>query len=85
VECLAEVFNGTGSFQSNVPSIVQIGDSKMMISDFGERSPHAAFLYVYVADAGAAYRRAIELGATSIEAPCDTPYGDHRCMIEEGG
>ena len=83
VEFVADVFHATGSIQSAVPSIVQIGDSKVMISEAGERGPNAAFLYVYVADANAAYRRALELGAISIEAPFDTPYGDHRCMIED--
>src|SRR5579884_3760191 len=83
VEFVAAVFHGTRSLQSAAPAIVEIGDSKIMISEAGERSPKAAFLYVYVADASAAYRRALELGATSIEAPFDTPYGDHRCMIAD--
>jgi uncharacterized glyoxalase superfamily protein PhnB len=42
-----------------------------------------AFLYVYLADPDAAYRRAIERGATSLEEPCETPYGDRRCTIRD--
>jgi len=54
-----------------------------MISDAGVRSPTAAFLYVYVSDTDATYRRAIEAGARSLEPPFDTPYGDRRCMVED--
>jgi uncharacterized glyoxalase superfamily protein PhnB len=42
-----------------------------------------AFLYVYVDDADAAYRRAIAAGAISIEEPRDTPYGDRRAMVAD--
>lgn len=78
------VFGASGEFQSTAPSIVQIGDSKIMISEAGERDPSTAFLYVYVVDVGATYARALERGANSIEPPFDTPYGDRRCMIEDG-
>jgi PhnB protein len=43
----------------------------------------AARLYVYVPDADATYRRAIAAGATSLEAPLDTPYGDRRAMVRD--
>lgn len=55
-----------------------------MVSEVGDREAHQAFLYVYVADVDAAYKRALEEGARSIEKPFDTPYGDRRCMIEDG-
>ncbi|HLX28140.1 MAG TPA: VOC family protein [Casimicrobiaceae bacterium] len=83
VDFVSYVFGATGAFQSMAPSILQIGDSKLMISEAGERDPHTAFLYVYVSDVTAAYRRAVEHGAHSIEPPLDTPYGDHRCMVED--
>lgn len=83
VEFVSYVFGATGAFQSMRPSIVQIDDSKIMISEAGERDASTAFLYVYVSDVGAAYSRALERGATSIEPPLDTPYGDHRCMIKD--
>jgi len=54
-----------------------------MISDVGLRGPMPAFLYVYVPDADATYRRALESGARSIEEPSDMPYGDRRCMVED--
>lgn len=83
VEFVSCVFGATGAFQSAAPSIIQIDDSKIMISEAGERDPSTAFLYVYVIDVDAAYARALAHGATSIEPPLDTPYGDRRCMIRD--
>lgn len=57
VEFVSYVFGATGEFQSMAPSVVQIGDSKIMISEAGERDPSTAFLYVYVADVGATCAR----------------------------
>lgn len=54
-----------------------------MVSEAGERAPATAFLYLYVADADACYGRAVELGATPLEAPADMPYGDRRAMVED--
>jgi uncharacterized glyoxalase superfamily protein PhnB len=54
-----------------------------MVSAASEREPAAAFLYVYVDDADAAYERALAAGATTIEAPLDTPYGDRRAMVRD--
>ena len=60
---------------------MRIGDSLIMVSGMGERDPFPAFLYVYVDDADATYERALSAGASSIEAPIDTPYGDRRAMV----
>ena len=38
---------------------------------------------MYVADPESICRRALERGATSVEEPFDTPYGDRRCMVED--
>jgi uncharacterized glyoxalase superfamily protein PhnB len=62
---------------------LSIGDSIVMISDTGAREAKSAFLYVYVADADATYRRAIQAGAKSIEEPANVPYGDRRAMVED--
>jgi uncharacterized glyoxalase superfamily protein PhnB len=42
-----------------------------------------AFLYVYVDDADDVYLRALRAGATSLEEPSDTPYGDRRGMVQD--
>jgi uncharacterized glyoxalase superfamily protein PhnB len=83
VEFLAHVFGATGEFQEARPSEVWLGDSVVMVSEAGARSPMPAFLYLYTNDTDATYRRAVEAGARSIEEPFDTPYGDRRCMVED--
>jgi PhnB protein len=54
-----------------------------MVSPATEREAFPAFLYIYVDDADAAYARAINAGATSLEEPLDTPYGDRRGMVRD--
>ena len=83
VEFLKQVFGATGEYQTERPSVITIGDSILMVSDAGIRSPMAAFLYVYVSDTDATHRRAVEAGARTLESPFDTPYGDRRCMVED--
>jgi PhnB protein len=83
VDFVKLVFSAVGEYQSDRPAILNIGDSKIMISDAGVRQPMPAFLYVYVADADEIYRRAVQAGATPIEEPSDTPYGDRRGMVDD--
>jgi PhnB protein len=83
VEFLKQVFGATGEYRQARPSEVRIGDSVIMISDTGTRSPMTAFLYVYVSDCDATYRRALDAGARALEAPSVMLYGDRRCMVED--
>jgi uncharacterized glyoxalase superfamily protein PhnB len=83
VEFFKRVFGATGDYRPDVPTVMNIGDSMIMISEAGIRKPMPAFLYVYVADADEIYRRAIEAGATSVEEPSVMPYGDRRGMVED--
>jgi len=83
VEFLLRVFGAEGEYREGRPSEIRIGDSVLMIADAGARRPMPAFLYVYVSDADAVYRRALAAGARSIEEPGDTPYGDRRGMVED--
>jgi uncharacterized glyoxalase superfamily protein PhnB len=59
------------------------GDSPLVVSSSAERDLFPAFLYVYVDDADGAYHRALASGATTLEAPLDTPYGDRRAMVRD--
>ena len=77
------VFRATGTYRDDRPSELRIGDSIIMVNDDSVRGPATAFLYVYVADTDAAYRRALAAGARSIETPADMPYGDRRAMVED--
>lgn len=56
-----------------------------MVSDGAGRDAGPGFLYLYVPDADATYARAVEAGATTVEAPCDVPYGDRRATIRDPG
>jgi uncharacterized glyoxalase superfamily protein PhnB len=83
VEFLKKVFDAHGDFRADVPSVIEIGDSRIMISGAEFRDVMTAFLYVYVDDADATYRRALGAGAVSLEEPRDLPYGDRRGMVKD--
>jgi PhnB protein len=83
VAFLRAVFDAAGEVQSDRPAEMRIGDSLVMVTPAGVREPFPAFLYVYVDDAEAVYRRAIAAGAVSLESPVDTPYGDRRAMVRD--
>jgi uncharacterized protein (TIGR02246 family) len=83
VEFVKHVFGATGDYQSDRPSVINIGDSVVMISDAGIRGPIPAFLYVYVDNTDEVYRRALQAGARGLEEPADMPYGDRRGMVED--
>src|SRR5262245_34675898 len=81
VEFLRRVFDAAGTYERAAPSVLRIGDSRVMVSDAGAREATTAFLNVYVDDVDATYERAVAEGATSTESPFDTPYGDRRAMV----
>jgi PhnB protein len=83
VEFVKTVFLATGEYEEQRPTVLEIGDSKIMINEAGVRNLSPAFLYVYVADTDETFHRAIEAGAKTIEKPVMTPYGDRRCMVED--
>ncbi len=83
VEFLRLAFGATGEVHADRPAVMRIGDSMIMISSVGPRAAVPAFLYVYVDDADATYRRALQAGARSLEEPIVTPYGDRRGMVED--
>jgi PhnB protein len=84
VAFLKSVFGGAGEVRAEAPSEIRIGDSIVMISDGdGVRDAMPAFLYVYVADADATFRRALAAGAEAIEGPSNMPYGDRRATVRD--
>ena len=83
VDFLKQAFEATGDFRTDRPSVIKIGDSLVMVSSVGVREVMPAFLYLYVDDIDATYHRALEAGATSVEVPWDTPYGDRRGMVKD--
>ncbi|MGI9598750.1 MAG: VOC family protein [Acidimicrobiales bacterium] len=83
VDFLRQVFAAEGEQHPDRPAEMQVGDSMIMVSTPVERDLFSAFLYVYVDDVDATNQRALDAGATSIEAPLDTPYGDRRAMVRD--
>jgi predicted enzyme related to lactoylglutathione lyase len=83
VHFLRTVFDGTGDVDPGRPVEIRIGDSLVMVTPATERDLFPAFLYVYVDDADHTYQRAVAAGATTMEAPLNTPYGDRRAMVRD--
>jgi PhnB protein len=85
VEFLKRAFGATERPRADKrsPAEMMIGNSMVIVSSAGQRAAMPAFLYLYVPDADDAYRRALEAGAKSLEAPQDTHYGDRRAMVED--
>ena len=77
------VFDATGTLEADRPAEIRIGNSLIMVTPATERDLFPAFLYVYVDNADQAYQRALAAGATTLEAPRDTPYGDRRAMVRD--
>jgi uncharacterized glyoxalase superfamily protein PhnB len=85
VKFLKRAFAATGDFRTEMPSVIRIGDSLVMVSGVGPRKAMPALLYLYVDDIDATYQRALKAGAVSLEEPQDMPYGDRRCMVKDPG
>ncbi len=83
VAFIKQVFEATGELPEGRPAELKIGDSILMVSGSDQREPMTGFLYVYVDDVDGVFERAIRAGATSMEEPVDTPYGDRRGMVRD--
>jgi uncharacterized glyoxalase superfamily protein PhnB len=83
VAFLEQAFSAVGDLRTEMPSEMKIGDSFVLVSGVGPRDPMPAFLYLYVRDVDATYRRALAAGAVSLEEPQDLPYGDRRGMVRD--
>jgi len=83
VEFLKQAFGATGEYRSDMPSVMKVGDSLVMVGSVGPRKETTGFLYLYVDDVDATYRLALDAGAVSLEEPEDMPYGDRRGMVED--
>jgi len=63
---------------------VKIGDSIVMLSEAcGEWKPRPSAMYLYVNDTDAAYKRALQAGATSTMEPTDQFYGDRSAGVKD--
>ncbi len=80
---LKRAFGASGEFTAGAPAVMRIGDSTIMVSGTGPRDPTASLLYLYVADADATFGSACRAGASVLEEPTDTSYGDRRAMVRD--
>ena len=63
---------------------MRIADSVLVIeAGVTHETATRASVYVYVPDVDAAYQRALQLGATSVAAPADKPYGDRNAGVRD--
>jgi PhnB protein len=63
---------------------IRIGNATLEIDEaHGEFQPMPCHLHVYVPDTDAVYARAMNAGATSIEAPRNAPYGDRSAGVKD--
>src|SRR5258707_255510 len=65
-------------------AVVRIGDSMVEVSD-APGEPMPAALHLYVEDADAAYRRALDAGGISLREPMTTFYGDRSAAVTDPG
>ena len=63
----------------------QIGDSVVVLEAGDPPHPDGrpTSIYLYVADVDSTYRRALQLGATSVTAPQDKPYKERQAGIRD--
>jgi PhnB protein len=65
---------------------LKIGNSMIMLGDVSAgQPPSKATLYLYVDDADAVYKQALQAGAKSIQNPTDQFYGDHAGGVTDPG
>jgi uncharacterized glyoxalase superfamily protein PhnB len=62
---------------------LRIGDSIVMLSDAVRQPARPSSIFLYVRDADAAYRRALEAGATSEMEPADMFWGDRMARVQD--
>lgn len=83
VAFLKSTFLATGEYFESRPTVLKIGDSTIMVSDAQARGNYAVCLYVYVASVEETFTRAVSAGASVIEEPRNTPYGERRAVVED--
>src|SRR6267143_722464 len=82
-----EKFRGTGG-AGGIHCEVQIGDSMLMIGGGGgggawKGTPMPTAIHLYVEDADAAYHRALQAGATTLQVLTDKFYGDREANVQD--
>jgi PhnB protein len=79
----AKVLLRTTGSAGGLHTELRIGDSRVMAGGGPGFRTQPAALHLYVPDADAVYRRAIQAGASSMYAPMDQPYGDREAGVKD--
>jgi PhnB protein len=62
----------------------RIGDSRVMLGEANDRwPPTRSMVHLYVGDADAVYRAALQAGARALREPEDTDFGDRSGGVED--
>ena len=90
IRFIEQAIGGRLSFETADPdgrlahAEVRIADGLLMIGEKPSgRDPFPAMLHLYVEDARASYRRALDAGATSVREPGDSGDGLHRGGVRD--
>lgn len=83
VDFITEVFAATGEYFEARPTMLEIGNSVIMVSGSEARGEQTACLYIYVPDVDACFAAAMARGSTEVEAPLQTMYGDYRAIVTD--
>jgi len=79
-----EVYRLLGPEDIVMHAEVKIGDSMVMLGEAtDEWKPMPATVAIYVEDADAWYKRALQAGATSVREPADQFYGDRSAGVKD--
>src|SRR5437867_11136730 len=85
---LTHAFGAKELYNSKLPNgtvinaRLQIGDSVIEMSEVrGDFKPMPCAIHLYVEDADAVYKKAVEVGATSVMEPSNQFYGDREAFI----
>ena len=62
---------------------INIGDSRLMLSEAMQTPPNQSSFYLYVKDADAMYQTALKAGATSVREPTNEFWGDRVAMVRD--
>ena len=87
---LVRAFGGVAGEKHATPdgvvhhATVRIADTAIEMGEaHGPYQPMPAMFYMYAPDVDAAYRRAVEAGASSLVAPADQPYGARHAGVKD--
>lgn len=78
-----ETFRSAGGSGGGIHVETRIGNSMVMIGSAPNVEERPAALHVYVEDVDAAYRKALEAGATSLGEPTDHEYGERGASVKD--